>query len=222
MPGTNSFYGQVGVSSNSSEHNSKIFSITQENGKNRIAIPVKILKVHGGGVGPAPTVDVQIMINQTDGVGQSTAHTTIYGIPAPRNQGGANVVINDPIVGDTGFLVVQDRDISLFKQSGGKQSNPGSFRVNDLADGVYQPGLCMQITPTQYLYFTGVGVTIQDKNGCSIVTDNGTMTLTASTINLVGNVHLGSTGGVPCAMEGTVDTCGCADVANLATKVWIT
>jgi hypothetical protein len=173
MPGTNSFYGQVGVSSNSSEHNSKIFSITQENGKNRIAIPVKILKVHGGGVGPAPTVDVQIMINQTDGVGQSTAHTTIYGIPAPRNQGGANVVINDPIVGDTGFLVVQDRDISLFKQSGGKQSNPGSFRVNDLADGVYQPGLCMQVTPSQYVYFRSDGVTIIDKNGNKIEMNSG-------------------------------------------------
>lgn len=71
---------------------------------------------------------------------------------------------------------------------------------------------------------------VYDANGniVSLVKSNirvvsaGTITLTAPTIVLDGNVHLGGSGGVPAAMKGTVDTGGFIDITNLATKVWVT
>jgi hypothetical protein len=73
-------------------------------------------------------------VNQTDGQGNMTPHGVIYGIPCPRCQSGANVIINDPNVGDYGILLVADRDISSVKKNAGAQSNPGSYRRHDLAD----------------------------------------------------------------------------------------
>jgi hypothetical protein len=46
--------------------------------------------------------------------------------------------------------------------------------------------------------------------------------MTAGTINLVGEVHLGSTGGVPAAKLGTVDSGGFSDQSNLANQVFVT
>ena len=91
----------------------------------------------------------------------------------------------------------------------------------------------------QKIYFKNDGsLMVTDGNGATYTFDGaGNVTLTAKsvtwnvtngvtingqTINLVGNVHLGSTGGVPAAMQGTVDTAGAADVSNLATKVFVT
>lgn len=54
------------------------------------------------------------------------------------------------------------------------------------------------------------------------LTAAASITLTAPTINTVGETHLGSTGGVPAAQQGTVDTGGNADVSSLATKVFVT
>lgn len=54
------------------------------------------------------------------------------------------------------------------------------------------------------------------------ITAAGTLTITAPTIALVGNVHLGSAGGVPASMQGTVDSGGNHDVSSLATKVFLT
>lgn len=58
---------------------------------------------------------------------------------------------------------------------------------------------------------------------CTIdIMHDGTVNITANTINLIGDVHLGSTGGVLSAKQGTIDTGGYVDTENLATKVWIT
>jgi hypothetical protein len=47
------------------------FMVQQEIGLLRTSVPVKVLKVHGGGVGAPPTVDVQIMVKQTDSIGNT-------------------------------------------------------------------------------------------------------------------------------------------------------
>lgn len=91
----------------------------------------------------------------------------------------------------------------------------------------------------QKIYFKNDGsIQITDGNGAAYTLDgqgnvtvaaksmtwnvqNG-ITLNGQTINLVGNVHLGSSGGVPAAKQGSTDTSGDAEVGNLATKVWIT
>ena len=59
--------------------------------------------------------------------------------------------------------------------------------------------------------------------GCTIdIMHDGTINITGATINLIGEVHLGSAGGVPAAKQGTIDTGGFADISNLAQKVYIT
>ncbi len=159
-------FGQLGEYDVTSEFGRISFMIQQALGAARFGTPVKIVKVHGGGVGPAPTVDVQPLIKMMDIAGNSSSHGTIYGVPVYRNQAGKNVIINDPLVNDTGWLSVGDRDMQSFKNNGGKESNPGSSRRHSMSDGIYHAAICMQVTPNQYLhYIDGVGIDLVDCNG---------------------------------------------------------
>lgn len=154
MTDSDKHFGQLGIYDVESLFHQIQFLIKQALAEHRTTVPVKILAVHGGGVGKAPTVDVQVMLKQMDMTGVASSHSTVYGIPVARNQGGVNVVINDPVVGDTGHLVVMDRDITSWKNNGGDESNPGSFRRHDLADGVYHHAVCNdKHLPKQYLHF---------------------------------------------------------------------
>jgi hypothetical protein len=91
----------------------------------------------------------------------------------------------------------------------------------------------------QQIYLKNDGsVAITDGNGATYTMDgngsvkvkcknleydcSGTVTINGNVINLVGNVHLGSSGGQPASLKGTTDDAGHADVGNLATKVWVT
>lgn len=56
---------------------------------------------------------------------------------------------------------------------------------------------------------------------------DGTVTITATTINIIGDVHLGSTGGILAAKLGSTDNDtesngSDAITGNVATKVWVT
>lgn len=172
------YTGQQGTTDATSGHNVRQFQIKQALARVRTMVPVKVLAVHGGGLGPPPTVDVQPMVNMTDGLGNATPHGTIYNIPVARNQGGSNAIICDPKVNDVGTLVVADRDISSLKANKGAQSNPGSFRRFDLADGVYHASILSQATPNQVFQFTDDGVTVADMNGNKVA-----LSPTGNTIN---------------------------------------
>ena len=132
---------------------------------------VKVVKVTPGtGAGDvklAGTVDVQPLVNQIDGNGNSTPHGTVFGVPWTRLQGGKNCIVCDPEVGDLGYVVVSDRDISAVKSTK-KQGNPGSRRKYNLADGVYIGGI-LNLTPDQYMQMHEGGIRIVDKNGNSVV-----------------------------------------------------
>ncbi len=128
---------------------------------------VQVMAVHGGGIGPTGTVDVMPLVNQIDGNGNAVPHRTVNGIAWSRVQGGANAVICDPVVGDIGWVVAADRDITNVKKTG-KQSTPPSWRQFAIEDGVYAGACCMQVTPNQFLIFTATGVRLVDKNGNSI------------------------------------------------------
>lgn len=197
--------GQQGAFDHASLFHIVNFLVQQALSEVRTAVPVKIVAVHGGGVGAAPTVDVQPLVKQMDGEGNASSHGTIYGIPCARNQGGGNAVINDPKAGDIGHLVVSDRDISSVKSNDGAESNPGSMRRHDLADGVYHAACMNAGTPDQYVQFTDTGVRIVDKNGNSatsgpsgwtfvgdIITDDDVI---AGGISLKQHVHSGVTTG---------------------------
>lgn len=156
--------GQGDVTEPSSEFNAQSFLAEQI--VNRI-VTMKLVKVvaakAAGEVAAVGFVDVQPLVNQTDGqLGNSTPHGTIFGVPYFRVQGGANAVIMDPKVGDVGLMVVADRDISVVKATK-KQGNPGSLRKFSASDGVYLGGILNGV-PEQYVRFLADGMEIVDKN----------------------------------------------------------
>lgn len=194
MAAPEKFFGQQGTFDDSSEYNSLDFHIRQALGNVRTAVTVKVIAVHGGGVGAAPTVDVQPIVNQIDGQGNQTPHGVIYGRPCTRNQGGGNAIINDPSVGDIGHLVISDRDISAATSNEGKQSNPGSFRMHDMADGVYHGAMLNPGNPNQSVQFTDGGLKIFDKNGNIIEMKAGSILVTGN-LHVTGEIVAGFGGG---------------------------
>lgn len=61
-----------------------------------------------------------------------------------------------------------------------------------------------------------------DENGNVSVECSGTIRLTAKKIILDGDCFIGGEeGALPASREGTVDSCGCADAGNFATRVWL-
>lgn len=198
-----STYGQSGAVDYNSPFNSTAFQIREALGNVRTTVPVKIIAVNGGGVGAAPTVDVQPLVNQMDGIGDKTDHGIIYGIPVQRSQGGSAAIINDPKVGDVGFMSVADRDISALKGNEGSQSNPGSFRRHSMSDGVYVGAMLNPATPTRYINMNGPGITIGDEFGNMIVSSAAGVTINGVLIDRNGNIT--TPGGVT-AGEGTADS----------------
>jgi len=97
---------------------------------------VQVKAVTGGGPGQPCTVDVQPMVHQVDGAGNTVPHGIIHGLPCARIQGGGAAVIVDPVVGDIGAAIFASRDISAVKASR-RPSQPGSLRRFDMADGMY-------------------------------------------------------------------------------------
>lgn len=136
-----------------------------------------VKEVHGGGVGSPPTVDVQPMVNEMDGRGQSTPHGVIYGLPVLRLQGGAGAVILDPKAGDIGVLATASRDISSVVNNRAP-SNPGSFRTFDPADGIFVGGL-LGAAPTRYVQIGEDGISIVLSESVKLVLAEDGITLTA-------------------------------------------
>jgi len=183
------YFGQKQAPTNGSDVSRSMFLVRQEIASVRTMIPVKVIAVKGGGVGAPPTVNVKPLVNQIDGQGNSTEHGTVFNIPVSRLQGGGNAIINDPIVGDIGYIMVADRDISSVKANAGKQSNPGSFRRFNFADSVYVGAILNSGTPAQYVHFTSDGIEISDKHGNKITMASSGINITAPAgINLNGLV----------------------------------
>ena len=136
---------------------------------------MKIVQVkavnNNGGVAPIGLLDVQPMINLVDGGGNIMKHGIVNNLPYFRLFGGTNAIIIDPQVGDFGLAVVSDRDISAFKKNKA-QSNPGSWRSFDIADGVYIGGIPLNVTPVQYWQFVAGGMNAKDVNNNTIVMDS--------------------------------------------------
>lgn len=146
------------------------------NGKAFASI-VQVKAVHGGGHSSLPpTVDVQPMVNQVDGLGKQTPHGIVNGLPCFRLQG-SGMMVCDPIVGEIGLAVICDRDISTVKSTKA-QSGPGSFRTNSWADGCYFGGFLNAATTT-YVEIAASGV---------IIHTSGTVDITAPTTTINGNL----------------------------------
>lgn len=151
------FRGSADATSSGSDFNENSFLIWQTLRSISGAKLVKIMAVtNAGGVAPVGFVDVQPLVNQLDGFDNTVEHGTVYHLPYFRLQGGANAVILDPQINDIGVAIVEDRDISSVKANKA-QSNPGSKRIFDLADGLYIGGF-LNGTPSQYICFSAAGI----------------------------------------------------------------
>lgn len=189
-------YGQQAPEDTAGPFNSQVFLVKQLMAQMATARPVIVTEVSGGGPSGPPTVSVQSMVSQVDGVGNATPRGVIYGVPVFRLQGGTNAIICDPKVGDKGIMVCADRDISAVKASG-DIATPGSQRRYDPADGMYFGGI-LNGAALQYIEFTEDGINVHDKNGNIFALSAAGITLTilggAGTMIVKGAIA--ATGGV--------------------------
>lgn len=181
--------GSILPSSSQGEFNALSFVIEQALSKMQTALPVKVIScTNSGGLSPVGTVDIQPLVNQVDGAGNPTPHSTIHTVPYVRIQGGANAVIIDPQPGDIGVAVFASQDITKVKNTKG-QANPGSFRVFDWGDAMYIGG-ALNGVPTQYIQFTASEINI----------------VSPSNVKITGNVYAGGNLSVGSGASGTFTT----------------
>jgi len=181
---------------------------------------VQVQKVTTSGqVAPVGQVDVVPLVNMIDGVSTNYKHGPVHNLAYFRYQGGNKAIILDPKVNDIGVAVFADRDISVVKKTKA-QSQPGSFRRWDMADGLFFPCF-LGAAPTSYIQFQDNGsIAISPDNGTtSILIEAGKITLTAATIVWASSNILagGADASKPVGMLGSVDSNGDTLVSGLST-----
>lgn len=187
---SDAFYGQQGQTVPSDEHNLLDFHIRQVLNGARTHMPVQIIAFHpGSGSNSQGTVDVQPMINQVDGQGNQTPHGIIYGIPTLRTQSGGAAIIMDPSVGDIGLMSISDRDMSALKANNGAQSNPGSMRTHDAADGIYTGSILNKTAVNKFIKLSGSGITMGDEFGNAASSGSAGWNFNGMTVDSSGNMH---------------------------------
>ena len=192
---TNIGAGQQFPETSNSEFSVAAFIIKQYLADLEIMAPVQVKAVKPGSGSPpvAGTVDVQLLVSQLDGNGNAVKQGVVYGIPYFRLQGGQWAIVLDPAVGDFGYIVCAQRDITNVKKNPG-MVNPGSFRKFSYSDGIYMGGAFNQV-PDAYLWLkTDGSFKLAAKGGFVIESDtagNGVITgnLTVNG-NLIANDNL--------------------------------
>lgn len=167
-------YGQQSPYDTATEFDTIAFICRQMMARMSTMKLVKVVKVDAG----AGTVDVLPLVNQIDGNNNATPHGTVFGLPFFRLQGGVSAIVCPPKADDVGFVVCADRDISNVKANK-KQSNPGSFRQFDLADGIYVGGV-LNADPTQHITFADDGITIVSEHGVTATVGDAQVKLTTT------------------------------------------
>lgn len=201
---TDGFLPQSRPSTGNTEYNALSFLVKQLMGQINVATLVQVKAVHTTGrVAPVGTVDVVPLVSQTDGSGRPVPHGQLNGVPYLRVQGGACAVIVDPQVGDMGFCVFADRDISSVKAAKVGRP-PGSRRRFNMADALYLGGWNALTAPTSYVLVDGAGVEVVSPVKVDI---------TAPTTTVHGALHV--TG--PVTGDGTATFAG--DVSGQGTSL---
>lgn len=128
------------------------------------ALPVKVVAVN------APYVDVKSTIYQIDNKNELIDQPIIYNVPYTQIQGGKNAIIIEPKVGDLGFCVFCQRDISAFKATK-NYALPGSKRTYNPSDAIYIGGILNE-QPERYVKITDDGVEIYGDANVTVKADN--------------------------------------------------
>ena len=163
---TQQYYGQTDPTTQQGEWNQLRFVIQQQMLNLNTSMPVRVLSVQSGGVGPVGFVSVQILVDQVTGNDMTVPHGEIPNVPYMRLQGGSNAVIIDPQVGDIGMACFASRDISAVKNAR-QTAPPGSRRAYDFSDAMYIGGI-LNGTPTQYIQFVEGGILVHSSSQVSI------------------------------------------------------
>lgn len=100
----------------------------------------------------AKTVDVQPMVDQVTPEGQAIPHGTINSVPYGYIQGGACRIKLDPVDGDIGVVVFEDRDITRVKKTW-KNATPSTLRAHSYADALYVGTLIAASSPKHIISF---------------------------------------------------------------------
>ncbi|KAG0772438.1 hypothetical protein G6F22_015737 [Rhizopus arrhizus] len=165
------YTGQAQAGEGVGEYGALMFLINQALARLSTATLVRVVSVtNDGGLSPVGFVDVQPLVNQLDGAGNAVPHAVLHQLPYFRLQGGTDAVILDPKVGDIGMAAFGSRDLSAVKASK-QQSNPGSWRTHDMADGLYFGGL-LNGTPVQYVQFTAGGINVVSPSKVTVQAPN--------------------------------------------------
>jgi hypothetical protein len=222
------FQGQKELATGNSPFNQLSFLIKMATSKMNVAMLVQVVAVYPGAGSPdeCGTVDVLPLVNLVDGAGSVWPHTTLFGIPYFRLQGGVAAVIVDPVVGDLGMAVFCDKDISSVKATF-QASAPASERRFDMADGFYFGGWMPTVEPTTYVQILPTGTinivtpsnsvvlspaSITSTMGSTTVVQTGSNVTVTGTTKVVGTLEV--TGGV--TLDSTLLVSGATNVSTLA------
>ena len=184
--------GQQELASSNNEFNALMFVISRALAEVNVATLVRVVAVYPGGIGAVGTVDVLPLVSQVAGDGTVIPHTTVYGLPYLRIQGGTNAVIIDPEVDDIGFCIFADRDIGP-AQSALDQAPPGSERRFSMADGLYIGGWCANLTPINRVQITGNKIDVVASAGAVVTVSVGSsvsMVMTNTDVTINGNTKI--------------------------------
>ncbi|PTQ70286.1 Gp138 family membrane-puncturing spike protein [Pseudomonas sp. GV071] len=151
--------GVVQLYADASEYEVQQFLLRQALASTRTTTLVQVLSCsNNGGVSAVGFVDVKVLVQRVDGVGNVIDAGVIHDVPYLRLQGGSNAVIIDPQPGDIGLACIADRDLSAVKASKAAAA-PGSARRHDMADALYIGGVLNGV-PQQYVQFNQDGITL--------------------------------------------------------------
>ena len=156
---TASSTGYLRPGDDNNDRNAQLFATKQIIGRIGTMLPVRVLAVNPpSGSAAVGSMDVQPLVDQHDGAGNSVPHGPLHNLPYHRVQGGDCAVIIDPVVGDTGLAFFAQRDISAVKAIGG-QNVRGSNRRHDMADGVYHGGI-LNGAPKHVVQISSAGISL--------------------------------------------------------------
>lgn len=132
-------------------------------------------------------VNVQLLITILGTDGTQTPRAQIASLPV-LILGGGGLTISVPIIeGDLGWVLANDRDISLFLQNY-QQSPPNTNRIKNFADGLFIPDAMrthnISTSNEGYLLIQNENNTIQIEIGTDTTTGANQINIVADRINL--------------------------------------
>ena len=168
------------------------------------AMPCKVVaieKQEQRGVNIVGFVDIQLMIEQTNGQKKGNETAIICNVPYVRIQGGTNAVIIDPEINDLGVAIFAGRDITNFKEAR-RQTPPATWRKFSISDAIYIGGIRNQ-KPVQYIHFRNDGIEIYSPKRVHITTPTVLIDSDNTTINTSAKTTINANGGCEINAETT-------------------